>query len=51
MLGYLANKTRVPFRGRLNLYVPSGDKRSIIHESVLPDAFKKLLTAYGIQEE
>jgi hypothetical protein len=51
MLGYLANKTRVPFRGRLNLDVLTSDKRSIIHESVLPDAFQKLLAAYGTQEE
>jgi hypothetical protein len=35
----------------LNLYVPTGDKRNIIYEISFADAFKKLLAAYGIQEE
>jgi hypothetical protein len=51
MLGYLAHKTRVPFRGRLNLYVPPATRGASSTNQFCPDEFQKLLAAYGFQEE
>jgi hypothetical protein len=50
MLGYLANETRVPSRGRLNLDVPPATGGASSTNS-FADEFQKLLAAYGIQEE